>query len=338
MKNSKRYLRVAGVLVIAGGTGHIMQYGGAIAQRVGLADEAAVGASGPTLWIEEPQAPHADSTGLSFIPGVAEIRAVAAPMALLAPPTAGVAYAALDTRNDAAPMPAAPQVQADCGLTLTADPVAAAMIDVALSAPCNPNSAVRIGHGALGFVATTNADGALSLSIPALSSPAVITAEIDGLAPAEARAVVPTLDAFDRVAVSWIGVPGIELHAFEFGADNDAAGHVWRGNARNPSWAERAAGGFTTLLGDAGQPFPQMAEVYTFPAAQSPHAGVVRLTLEAAVTGANCGGDVVGRAVQVDGGTAGAAVELTLAMPDCDAVGDFLVLNNLFRDLKIAAR
>ena len=30
------------------------------------------------------------------------------------------------------------------------------------------------------------------------------------------------------------------------------------------------------------------------------------------------------------------ARELTLAMPDCDAAGDFLVLKNVFDDLNIA--
>ena len=94
----------------------------------------------------------------------------------------------------------------------------------------------------------------------------------------------------------------------------------------------------TTILGDAGQTFPQMAEVYSFPAAETQSAGVVRLSLEAEVTADNCGQDVAGRSQQVDAGIARQPVEIALAMPDCDAAGEFLVLNNLFQDLKIAAR
>jgi hypothetical protein len=345
MKNSKRYMRAGGVVVIAFGTGHVMQHGGAIAARFGVSDSPQMAAyaadTSPATQIAVLSTPRTgDAKGLSFIPGARDIRPAVLPAQRLHQPVSGT-YAALDTANDATPeVPAAsqPRDAADCGLALSAETRPGAMVALRLSAPCHPNTEVHVRHAAIGFAAMTDAEGQMEVEVPALEISALFAAEIAGLAPAEGRAEVPDLTGYDRVVVSWHGNSGLELHALEFGALYGQSGHVWRGNARDVSWALRASGGFATLLGHPDQAVPQLAEIYTFPAAETQSEGVVRLSLEAEITASNCGQDVVGRTQQVDAGTARPPVEIALAMPGCDAAGDFLVLNNLFQDLKIAAR
>src|SRR5690606_6953488 len=107
--------------------------------------------------------------------------------------------------------------------------------------------------------------------------------------------------------------------------------HLWRGKPRHPV----AAAGFVVTLGDAAAADPRRAEIVSFPAGMSRD---IRLTVEAEVTAAACGTTVATETFSVTGGSPATATMLTLAMPGCDAVGDYLVLNNLFDDLKLAAR
>ncbi len=81
-----------------------------------------------------------------------------------------------------------------------------------------------------------------------------------------------------------------------------------------------------------------MAEVYTFPAAAAKTAGAVSLTIEAEITAANCGKALDAQTLERRLGNSLRARDLSLAMPDCSAAGDFLVLKTPGNDLKIASR
>jgi hypothetical protein len=78
------------------------------------------------------------------------------------------------------------------------------------------------------------------------------------------------------------------------------------------------------------------AEVYSFPITQAQRDGVVMLRLEAEVTADNCGHDLEAQGLSLDASGRLTVQDVILSMPDCGAVGDFLVLQNLFDDLKIA--
>ena len=331
--NQKRYIRIGSVLVIAFGTGHVMQNGGAIAGWLGLGSATAAQAVDvtPATQVSVLTAPGiGDARGLTFLPGAAEVRAWSAPPQRLLPPETTV-LAALQTTNDAPSLPATP----DCQPRLTAAALPGAMVGLQLTAACHPLTPVTINHGAIAFVERTDDDGRLALEIPALAVSAQFSAALAGLEPVDTRLEVPAATDFHRVAVAWQGDAGIELHAFEFGAAYDHPGHVWRGNPRDVGWALRAEGGYSTLLGTRDHSKPQMAEIYSFPA-DARGDGSVHLTVEAAVTQGNCGADVGGLTQQVAAGIPHQPVEISLAMPGCEATGDFLVLNDLFRDLTIA--
>ena len=86
------------------------------------------------------------------------------------------------------------------------------------------------------------------------------------------------------------------------------------------------------MLGNGSVDLPMLAEVYTYP-----EAGKTEVVVEAEVTEATCGREMLGETILSSRGAI-EVQELTLAMPDCLAMGDILVLKNLAPDTKLANR
>ncbi|APG48845.1 hypothetical protein [Phaeobacter porticola] len=215
---------------------------------------------------------------------------------------------------------------------LTAEAVASPMAEVRLTvlSLCRPSERVTIHHNGMMFSSRLDTTGALTIQVPALSSTAVFIVEPQTGRGTVATAMVPDLDLVNRVVLQWGGNSGFELHAREFGAGYGSMGHVWRG-------AELAAGrGSVVQLGDASQLAPRLAEIYSVPRLGGNKSGAIDLTVEAEVTAINCGRDVSAQTLELRDGALRTR-DLTLAMPDCAATGDFLVLNNLLETMKIAA-
>ncbi len=93
-----------------------------------------------------------------------------------------------------------------------------------------------------------------------------------------------------------------------------------------------AAAGFLSALGDPSVEAPLLAQVYTFPEDGDP----VSVAVEAAVTDATCAREILGDVLTAEGGQVRRA-DLSVTMPGCDAVGDYLVLKNLVPDLTLAS-
>lgn len=219
-----------------------------------------------------------------------------------------------------------------CDVTATAIPGPMAMVDLDVSAPCFSNERVTIHHSGMMFTLVTDEVGELSVKIPALNHRAVFVIAFSSGKGTVALTNVPTLSKFDRVAVQWTGNTGFQIHAREFGATYGEIGHVWSGSDSLQSV------GFITRLGDPETLIPQMAEVYTFPSSTTSQSGVIALSVEAEVTPGNCGRDISAQSLELRARSPLRTRDLVLAMPNCSALGDFLVLNNLVDDLKIAAR
>ncbi len=81
-----------------------------------------------------------------------------------------------------------------------------------------------------------------------------------------------------------------------------------------------------------------VADVYTFPVGRMEPAGPVVMTVEVEVTEANCDTDIAGQLLQRGGAGEISSMDISFAVPGCDAVGDILVLKNLLQDLKVAAK
>ena len=223
-----------------------------------------------------------------------------------------------------------PSRQCDPSLTLTAQP--GAMVLMSVDAPCLPDQRVTFHHNGLMFTHVTDAEGQLAVSAPALAISAVFIADFGNGDGAVGHVMVPDLDQFERAAAQWRGDLGIELHAREFGADYGQVGHVWNG-ALDATQASAAL----TLLGDRALPESYRAEVYTVPAAVA-QGGDIQLSIEAEVTAMNCNQDIQAEAIQWHPSGSLDVRELSLSVPGCDTVGDFLLLKNLLQDLKIAAK
>lgn len=303
---------------VALGIGFVMQYGDALAARL-VGDAAlpdAVAAGSPTTAQAVPD----------------DLR-VAQHMAILAD-VPGVDLSGLDATGVESPMPAARLVPvADtCAPRLTATAQDRAMVQLTLDADCHASAPVTIHHRGMMFSALTDADGHLRIDVPALARDALFVVDLGGGRDLAAAVRVPDADSVTRAVLQWQGEDGVQLHALEFGADYNEAGHVWAANVG----AAVGQGGLLTVLGDTRRDNALRAEVYTFPAGRTAADGAVRLTVEAEITQGNCGRAVSAQSIRIAPGSDPVAVDLTMTMPDCDAVGEFLVLNNMFEDLTLA--
>jgi hypothetical protein len=192
------------------------------------------------------------------------------------------------------------------------------MLDLGLLAPCRPDQRVLIRHAGLVVSARTSAAGTLVASIPALQSPAEVTIAFADGTQAAATAEVADLSRFDRFAVQWMGEDAFQLHAY--------AGEATHIHAEAPNDVS-ADGSFLVRLGDSTTDRPLLAEVYTWPAGNGAFAGTTTLDIEAAVTEATCGRELLGETLQLTAGRL-TVRDLTIAMPDCGAVGEYVVLPN----------
>ncbi|WP_147109720.1 hypothetical protein [Tateyamaria sp. syn59] len=226
---------------------------------------------------------------------------------------------------------------AGCEIVAGAQAGLAATVSLSLAAPCARNERLTVHHNGMMFTETTDANGNLSLIVPALTEQAVFIMAFSDGDGAVAQVAVPDVAQYKRTTLQWRGRAGFELHAREFGADYGQDGHVWSGVDQDIEGMMSGKNGYIMRLGDTDLAEPLIAEVYTYPSGHSIQSGTIDLSVEAQVTLNNCGIEVEAQSleIQADGGMK--SQDLTLAVPGCEAVGSFLVLNNLVADLKVAS-
>ncbi|MEM9844535.1 MAG: hypothetical protein AAF965_07020 [Pseudomonadota bacterium] len=222
-----------------------------------------------------------------------------------------------------------------CDTKVIAQTSAAAMVDLIIDAACHANEGFTVHHNGVMVSGMTDPLGLAGVTVPALSENAVYIVTFAGGETIVVNAEVISVPDYDRAIVQWSDYDGLQVHALEYGAAFDEPGHVWSGATGELSDVVKGEGGFLMRIGDQSPVNPHMIEVYTFPSGTAPE-GEVELSLTAMVTEANCGRDMDAQILQKSGAKPMRARDLSLAMPDCDAVGDFLVLKNIFDDLSIA--
>jgi hypothetical protein len=249
-------------------------------------------------------------------PGATEATAVATTDSAAAPVTPELA----------AP-PATDLAEADeCAMKFDLIPQPGAMIGITLLAPCHPDQRVVLQHAGLAVTGRTSPSGALYTVLPALTADATVEVIFGAGEKVRGGLVMEDFAGIQRFAAQWQDKDAFQLHGFENGAGYDQPGHI------SAAFTGKAGeSGVLTLLGDAGVDLPLLAEVFTFgPAAKTD------VVLEAAVTEGTCGREILGEMILAKDGTV-ETTELSVAMPDCDAVGDILVLKNLLQDMTLAA-
>lgn len=332
MMSLSRIVTVGGTVICALGVGFLMQR-----------------AANPVATVQEARAPATVATdAVSGTDGQHELTDITPTSAAAIPPSAPqpgalpnrpVKLVRLDNMPDLTDMPAevsAPRF--DCEPTLEAEPLAAAMVQLKLEAPCIMGERFTMHHNGMMFTSVTDEDGTASMNVPALARNAVFIVSFENGAGAVAEVEVTSLDYYDRVVLQWKGHAGLQIHAREYGADYGEDGHVWADSARDITAAALGKGGFMTRLGAPDVEGARRVEVYSFPSGLMARQGDVELSIEAEVTQSNCGRDIEAQSIQTSGNSRPSVRELVLAMPECDAVGDYLVLKNMLDDLKIAQK
>lgn len=224
-----------------------------------------------------------------------------------------------------------------CDIEFIAIKTHAASVMLELSAPCSPDERFTLHHNGMMFSDVTDPYGAWEMTIPALSEQAVFFASFGDDETAEVKVEVDTLAYYDRYVVQWRGDKSLQIHALEFGADYGDAGHVWAQSPHSIDDAAKGEAGYVMRLGEPSLDEALIAEVYTFPTEIALTPGEVKISVEAEVTAANCGRDVDAQILSRQEGGRFKGRDLVLAMPECDTIGEFLVLQNLYEDLTIAS-
>lgn len=334
MEWKRKAARVIAVLAIALGAGHLAQTLAARHATTAKAPASAALKERPKAIQQVAAGPEAVSPAPVAPAPVVEMPKI--PLVMLAPPAFPAplpAPAEPAAAADAAAEPAAQPVAEACPVTLDLVNEPAAMIGLTLIAPCHAGERVVLQHAGLTVTAMTTATGALITGLPALETAAGVTVVFADGSRAESQLDVPELAGLRRFGIQWQGEDSFDLHAFEAGAAYDAPGDVSAANPRAPSSLLPASQGFMTLLGDPAAPSPLLAAIYTWPADPAVRADAV---VEAAVTDATCGREMLGQTLSSAGGAV-TVQDLSVSMPECDAAGGYLVLKNLAPEMNIAA-
>ncbi|GKY86416.1 hypothetical protein [Sinisalibacter aestuarii] len=249
-----------------------------------------------------------------------------------APPVEEIIIAAADVANDLASEPAPPVATCEIAMDLAAE--APALVAITLSAPCNSGEEVTFSHAGMIFSEQLGPEGDLFLAMPAMEENAIVTATFSDGQEAAGDILVPDFAEIERVALVWKGPTGLQLHALENGANYGEAGHIW---AETPASAENAiagTGGFVSALGSTADGYA--ADIYTYPAALMLDGQEPDISIEAQVMENTCAHEIAGTILRSNPGRAATVQSLSMAVPGCDAVGEYLVLKNLPQDLKLA--
>ncbi|MCW1951213.1 MAG: hypothetical protein KIH44_007590 [Octadecabacter sp.] len=349
----------AGTFSVALGIGFVMQNGDALASRFGNEDAPAqpapfTDAVQQDAAIEAPLA-EADEVAIDVVqsgviisetpeiskpePTVAAVVTLPGSAKVPAVQEAPVQLAAIETEvvptveTDATAI-----VEVDCVPVMDAVAGTVASVTLTINAPCNLSSAFTIHHQGMMFTAMTDDTGAAEVSVPALAEVAVMIAAFDGGDGAVATATVPDFANYDRAVLQWQGDASVMLSAYEGDAVFGDESHIYVRNPGDIGRLETGTGGYLLRLGEDAIESALMAEVYTFPSGRIASEFDVVLVAEAEITTGNCGQELNAQSIQVSPTGQTAALDLTMIMPECDAVGDFLILQNMFEDLTLASK
>lgn len=319
--NLQRKLTLAVVTgAIAFGAGHVVQTRAAMR---GHAHETKLIVSSVTPVAAGPDAIFHERRPL--FPEVPELTVQSQSPIDLPPPATEKAVEAPEIVPEPEPVTPMPQ-PIDCRPEMELIPQPGAMIGLSIQAPCNANERIVLRHAGLAVTGKLSDNGSFFGRIPALTDMARVEVLFSSGDRISDRLMIAGAAKHRRFIVQWQDADRFQLHAFE-----GTAGYGQPGHFSSASAGVAGQGPYHVQLGDPSTPLPLLAEVFTFGLGRD-----AEIVLEAEITEATCGREILGETLLAEGGLVKIA-DLTVTMPGCEAVGDILVLKSLVRDMKLAA-
>lgn len=210
------------------------------------------------------------------------------------------------------------------------------MVELTLEAPCRANQKADIFHAGTRFTVRLDARGLAQVMVPALEEDAFFNALFADGQTAATDILMLTAEDYRRYALSWKGETGFDLYALENGAEYGTPGMV---SAAQPYDARRALageGGFLSALGSS-EPGAYRTLVYSWPVRLAAGSPAPEVNIEAEVLESTCGTEITARFLATGPDLPGEALPLFMDVPGCDAVGQYLVLQNPPLPVTIAA-
>ncbi len=209
---------------------------------------------------------------------------------------------------------------AGCAPRMQVHEMPGASLRVTLQAPCHKDEPLRLTFNELTADDVTDANGRWEARLPNLGPLVNVALDFGDYRLSEAVNPAEPL-ILQHVILSWTGAKTFEIQA-------EAQTNQTLVGTEMPD-------GMLTQVGDGrGAAF----EIYSFPAQKDSTVGVIRLSVDALVTEDNCGSTVATTAFQTGFITGLRRTDISYTMPECERVGDVVRLQNLFRDMRLAAR
>ena len=170
--------------------------------------------------------------------------------------------------------------------TIDVTPLPAGMMQLAIVSPCRKQESVRTLYAGIELIHTFNQGGELKADIDCIAGDGF---PLDVLFEDGSRSTVKVaaldLDHVTKVAVLWNAPVNLDLHAFEYAARPDSAGHIWAGAPSSAPDAEARVTdtgrghGFMSSVSDGTEAGTKL-EVYTFWRQADQKNGVISMALD----------------------------------------------------------
>ena len=223
-----------------------------------------------------------------------------------------------------------------CDVHVSTSVNAHAMVLLDVYAPCAPNERFTLHHKGMMFTQSTDAMGAARLNVPALAEISVFAISFDNGLTGVASAAIPEVTDYERAVLQFESSGDLRLHALLNGTDYSKLGNSWSDSIENSRLID-FDNGFLMKLGDPDLPYARLAQIYSFQTDQFNSFDSIEVSVEAEITLDNCGRELAAQSLQVGNDGELNSVDLVMMMPDCDAVGDLLILGNMFSEIEIAS-
>ncbi|MDG2407045.1 MAG: hypothetical protein P8M25_19545 [Paracoccaceae bacterium] len=232
-----------------------------------------------------------------------------------------------------------------CNISLHAEVQPRAMVALTLTGSCLPNETIVLHHSGLMFSLKTDSKGIAKVIVPALVKKAIFIAIYENGDGALTMIDVPDMVRYQRIVLQWQGAKGVQLHAYKDGAGYGSEGHLWSQTEVFDPNNEDEGREFLTLLGNDKLSDGFHAEIASFPVQNLGNVKAFSLSVEMEITVENCGRTIAGELLMPLADTKSDiqmsrnsnSRGLTLYVPECDMVGDFIVMKNVIENLNLSS-